>query len=433
MNKILTCIRCFAAVGCVLALASCSDEPDAVKTAQMKIDLVMPSGLADAEASNLVLTLKDLSTGQSTEVPPQPTRSDDPASTFDGQTVTLTMAEGLYNISIDGDITYTVDGDTQKSQLRGVAENVTVSGATSATPIAINTYLYNPGTTGNGFVLAELFYGMTLTPEGKQYAGDSYFVIYNNSSETLYADGLVIAESTFQSDVKEDYRPNIIDEAVTIQAAYRIPGTGRDVPVLPGESLLIADAAIDHRTANPNSFDLSKADFEWFDESSDPDYSDIDTDAPNLESIFRTSLSVWTPHMRGVKSYILCYLGGDPENPMAMSAQQYLEDYHYVYTYDFIWDGEVYPMGDYDGYKIPNSWVVDCVNTACLDEVMWMVSSPTLDRGYTYTRETSDDKTSYGQCVRRKLLSGTILQDTNDSSHDFLPKQKADPYYKFHE
>ncbi len=43
------------------------------------------------------------------------------------------------------------------------------------------------------------------------------------------------------------------------------------------------------------------------------------------------------------------------------------------------------------------------------------------------------DKTRYGKCVRRKVLSGKTLQDTNDSSVDFLPAQKADPYFKFHE
>ena len=37
------------------------------------------------------------------------------------------------------------------------------------------------------------------------------------------------------------------------------------------------------------------------------------------------------------------------------------------------------------------------------------------------------DKTRYGKSVRRKVLSGKTLQDTNDSSVDFLPEQPADP------
>ena len=90
-------------------------------------------------------------------------------------------------------------------------------------------------------------------------------------------------------------------------------------------------------------------------------------------------------------------------------------------------------MGPSKGYKIPNKWVLDAVNLCVESEYEWNVTSPALDRGWTYCGKVNSDKTRYGKSVRRKVLSGITLQDTNDSSVDFLPEQKADPYFKFHE
>lgn len=38
------------------------------------------------------------------------------------------------------------------------------------------------------FIFAELSTSGTQTPQGKNYIGDSYFVLYNNTDDTLYAD-----------------------------------------------------------------------------------------------------------------------------------------------------------------------------------------------------------------------------------------------------
>lgn len=412
-----------------LGFTACSDDDDQVKMTTVTLAYEAPANLTNPVISDVTLTLKNLATGRTETIATTSTRTNSSA-TVSGNNITLTVAEGMYTISLEGNLTYTLNGETKEAKVRAYMENQTLTGSTTSTaPIEVKTYLYTPSETGNGFVIAEIFFSCTLTPEGKQYSGDAYFRIYNNSGDTLYADGLAIAESSFLTNDKQEYDPDIMNEAFTTDALYRIPGSGKDVMVLPGESLLICDIGMDHRTANPQSFDLTKSDFEWYDESTNPDYLDPDTDVPNLERLAQASWTIWTPHMRGCKAYVLAYLGTQ-EAPLAK--EDYLRDYLYTYTYNFVWDGVVYPMGDYEGYKIPNEWIVDAVNVSIVSDHQWLVTSPTLDKGYTYCREDFNDQTSYGQCVRRKVLSGSVLQDTNDSSADFLPKQVADPYYKFH-
>ena len=187
---------------------------------------------------------------------------------------------------------------------------------------------------------------------------------------------------------------------------------------------------MDHTVANGNSFDLTKADFEWYDVSSNPSFEDTDTEVPNLEKIYCYTATIWGPHNRGFTSFALARLGDDENNQL--SKDDYLKDYAYTYEYNMIIGGNVYPMSG-DAYKIPNKWILDAVNLSVESEYVWNVTSPALDRGWTYCGKVNQDKTRYGKSVRRKVLSGKTLQDTNDSSVDFLPEQPADPYYKFHE
>lgn len=411
-------------------VTSCSDDDpgsgESAKTVTKKIEMQLPADLESPQVSNVRLTVHNISSGAKTTLTP-PASADGISTSIDGNAITLSIPEGLYNLEIDGDIAYTMGEEQSSTGLRANMSNVTISETNAAEPLVMSCYLYNPNA-GNGFVIAEFFYANTLTPEGERYSADSYVRIVNNSDETLYADGLVFAYSEFQSDMKEDYRPNIISEAVSISTAYRIPGNGTEHPVAPGGSILLVDNGIDHREANPNSFDLSHADFEWYDISSNPDYTDIDSDVPNLEPMVRSSATVFTPHVRGVKTILLCRLG---EPGHEISIDEWARDYYYEYTYDFVWEGEVYPMGNYEAYKIPNSWVIDCYNGVQLDNIEWLVVDPSLDRGYSYTREQWEDAESYGKCVRRKTLPNGKLQDTNDSRVDFLPKQVANPYFQF--
>ena len=134
------------------------------------------------------------------------------------------------------------------------------------------------------FVIEEIYFTGTALPETgspDKYQGDQYIKIRNNTDEDLYADGmLLILQSSVLSNMEGEI-PAAVDfreEYCAGQAFYAIPGSGRDVPVKAGESLIIVNNAQNHLESNPDSWDATTADFEWYDESSNENF--LDTDQP---------------------------------------------------------------------------------------------------------------------------------------------------------
>lgn len=266
------------------------------------------------------------------------------------------------------------------------------------------------------FVISEIFFTGTTTPEGKQYTDDQYFKIANNSDEVQYLDGYAIAETAFLSTDKQDYTPDLMNEAVSVGAIYAFPGSGQDYPVQPGQEVVVALNAINHLAYNPNSFDLLDADFEVYDESENPNIQDPDNPAvTNLANWYDYSASYWTMHNRGFKSYVLA----KPEVDM----QTYVNDYYYTYTYVFTFGEYSFDM-DGDAYKLPNAWVVDGVGLSVASSWEWNVLSPTIDSGWAHCGTTGNDKTRYNKSVIRKK-DGNKWVDTNNSTEDFISEAPA--------
>ncbi|MDN8875534.1 DUF4876 domain-containing protein, partial [Staphylococcus aureus] len=59
-------------------------------------------------------------------------------------------------------------------------------------------------------------------------------------------------------------KPNLVGSFLTAGAIIKIPGMGNTYPVQPGESIIIAEDAINHKEFNPLSIDLTKANFQIF-------------------------------------------------------------------------------------------------------------------------------------------------------------------------
>lgn len=283
-----------------------------------------------------------------------------------------------------------------------------ITGGSAA--VSLNLFLK---TTQSDFVIEEVFFTGTKTPQGKQYLGDKYFKIHNNTDKVLYADGLMIAQSEFMTTDKQDYTPNIMAQSFAVSAVAIVPGNGTTYPIAPGEFFVIAEDAIDHKEYNSASLDLRKATFEFYTEDAD----DVDNPSvPNMESLFSSMVI----HNRGFKSFVIAR--------MPISKTKYLTDYTYNYEYNLVFGGESYPMGE-NVYSIPNSWIVDAVNLSVESEFKWIVTAPSLDKGWTYCGKVDSDATRYGKSVRRKTLSTTsngkkILKDTNNSTLDFSPEVK---------
>lgn len=333
----------------------------------------------------------------------------------DGTVTTLSSAQSVPLLPGIYDVAYTADAVLKsgaKAKLRALKQSVYI---TSSSQISLQDYCI---VDTDDLILSEIFYTGTLQPSGVQYNGDSYFKLYNNTDHVVYADGLTLFETKFLTTEKRNYTPDVMDEAVTVQALYTIPGSGNEHPVMPGEELLICDVGIDHRTINPNSFSLEHADFEWYDKSTKPSTTDIDSPlVPNLDKWYCYTLSIWVPHNRGFKAFGLARI--------PVSRDEYLLDYRYAFDYDLVTAAGTFPMSD-ESYKLPNEWVVDIVNCSIESDYSWQLCIPALDSGWTYCGTVNNDKTRYFHSVRRKVLrieddGRIILKDTNNSSEDFNP------------
>lgn len=402
MKNLLRNIILFLMALPLVALSSCSDEDSSsVPHTQSKFTVTLPEGISDLKIEDQSLQLTNLSTGKTVKY----------QSLND-----VDLMEGLYDCVYSAEVTYTAknaEGEetTNKGRLSGKAENVEITGKEKN--IGIDTYF---SADNDDFIFEEIFFSGTLRSSGSQYYGDSYIKIYNNTDHVLYADGVAFCESKFKSTLYFDYSPDIRKDTMTIWSIYVIPGSGKDHPVMPGHSLLICDTGIDHRNANPNSFDLSNADFEWYDVSTQPSHMDIDSPTvPNLDKWYCYTLSFYVLHNRGFTSFALARV--------PIGKEEYLKKYKYTYYYTMYLPAGTFPMQQ-DAYKLPNSWIIDGVNCSVEAKRLWNILPPSIDAGWTHVGTIDHDKTRYFRSIRRKMMylnvDGTMhLQDTNNSTEDF--------------
>lgn len=389
------------AASLALPFFSCSDEP-VVPTVEASIEIVRPEGIDDLQILKETVVFRNLSSGEEMR--------------FDS-TEGLAIPVGIYECSYEAEATYVNAGDEESAvvegRLIGNAESVQVTAA--GFKLVLPVYL---SVDKDDFIFEEIFFTGTRRASGSSYIGDTYFKIYNNTDHVLYADGLAICESKFKSTQFYTYTPDIRQDEMTVHAIYVIPGNGTEHPVAPGESLVICDTGIDHRISNPNSFDLSDADFEWYDESTNPSHTDIDSPTvPNLDKWYCYTLTVFIPHNRGFSSFALARI------PIGKEA--YLSDYYYDYEYTIYVPAGTFPMSG-SAYRLPNEWIVDGVNCSVETDRQWNVLPPSIDAGWTHCGAMDSDENRFFKSIRRKMLYLTddgirVLKDTNNSTADFNP------------
>lgn len=385
-------------IGALLSSTSCNDDENitSVQPVSIILSVTQPEDVDPATISDEILTLKNRTTGEETTT----------SNLYD-----IKIIPGLYDINYTASATLPSGA---KGMLLGAKNGVTVEDSQNL--IELSTYQRIPT---DDLIIAEIFFTGTQQPSGTQYRGDDYIKLYNNTNHVVYADGLTLFESKLNTTERIDHTPNIINTDISVQILYTVPGTGMEHPVNPGEYLLIADTGIDHRDANPNSFDLSHADFEWYDQSTMATAIDIDNpDIPNLDKWYSYTKSYYILHNRGFKAYGIARIPVEKDT--------YINDYKYTYNYTLVTAAGEFPMSA-DTYRIPNEWVIDVVNCSIEAKYAWNVTAPELDCGWTYCGTVDQDKTRFFKSVRRKVQliepsDRVVLKDTNNSSDDFNPE-----------
>ena len=370
---------------------SCKNDDDVINsvvaTRNLTLQLQKPDNVTDIQYGTITLTLTELNRNEKVERV---------FTNLSQNELTLPLLMGSYEVHIAATVTYTINGETVAGEMSAFVNKVDLLN-NSSFPISLSIKAK-----GNDFIIEEIFFAGTATPEGKQYFGDQYIKLYNPTDRVLYADGLVLADSEFLTVTKIDYTPNIMAEAFTAGSMVQIPGTGTQYPVQPGKSIVVAEQGINHKENNPNSIDLSKADFENF---YPPRVKDVDgvgvTNNINLHGIFIFN-------NRGNRSYVIARF---PEGTTTTTLQY---DYEYKVGTKLM---------QRQALKIPNNWIVDAVNLSTKTGFEWIVTSSSLDSGWAYVANDEKDTSRYGKSVRRKVLSEKngklIFKDTNNSTDDF--------------
>lgn len=396
-----------------LFLTSCSGDDPIPVIPTATVTLEIPANLENAVLSGAVATLTNVQTKQATKVE---------GSKFlkDGNNYKVMLNDleaGTYNVTVNGHLDFTLKGVAGQKDFEVSSENVVLNETTTALKMTVSTF-----TAQGGFVISEIFFTGSSTADGKSYSGDQYIIITNNSDVTLYADSIAVLESAFLTTTKEDYTPDIMSTHFSVQACYMIPGTGRTVPVEPGESLTLAVNAIDHTAEQLGSINLTDADFEFFDETSNPNFTDPDGTAPNLDKWYCYTATIYQFHSRGFNSMAIA--------KMQTSKEDWLENYVYDATYLFVFGDFSREMTKSGIYKVPNTWILDGVNLSVESVREWNVLDASIDAGWTYCGKVDRDETRFNKSVIRKQDASGKYIDTNNSTNDFTPEAPASLFNK---
>lgn len=398
MKKVFLFICAFA----VLFVTACTDDDNQVKQSEVTVDVRLPEDYEELSRDSILVVLKNSSTGVSYS-----------GKTGSEGTVKLTVEEGIYDIS----------GSVEKQSDASQGETLVFQGGTSGTSVSGIVWTHRLqlqlSARNKEWLFREIYITASKTTAGKNYQKDRYFAIYNNTDKVLDASGLSIGE-TYQTTAAKNPLQNPADwkqfwpDRVVVGSIYTVPG---DKPTLiqPGGNLVLADLAVNHTLPEYQSTskaDLSKANYEWYDES-----NNTDSDVPEVPNMLVTynSANIWIPNSQGNKSYVI-FKADD------QTLEQLLQDNHITNV--------LKPNGKdyYDTYAVPVKYIYDGVEFSSNSASIADKALPnSIDAGFTYSTGLGS-----GTVVRRKVArwdgDRAILQDTNDSTADFEADKEPQPY-----
>jgi len=217
---------------------------------------------------------------------------------------------------------------------------------------------------------------------------DLYFELYNYSDEVKYLDGMMFMRVSGNS-IASGHKGPGADEGDDgdidgINNAYKFPGNPgeKNYPFLPHTFKVLAGTAIDHRKTVPSSIDLSKSNWEFYNQ-----YSTVDFDNPNVLNLINLRSDNRTEFLVGVTGDIVLLSSGIDVN----------------------WS---------DGIDLSN--VIDLVES----------------HGSTTSTKTSDIRVEKGYALAPGKYGGKSIQrrelgvDTNNSSLDFEIRVSPSPGYQ---
>ena len=306
-------------------------------------------------------------------------------------------------------------------------------------------------------VFKQIYYAGSNTSRGASFR-DVFIEIYNNSNATIYLDSLYIG-NTLSSNTKLSaggtpydwskspgmpsgpQNPNT--DFLYFRYLFMIPGSGKQHPLEPGKSIVIAQTAMNHTApyatndvedgaaviqgiTDPTlTVDLSQADFEtnlidykraeYTPPASNPtkEFSaykwDVDNPlVPNIEVIYVNSGNDWVMDALGREDFVMLKTNSTPTDWATFSAP-----------------GSATSLG----LQVPSNGIIDAVEIITPLETNRVPKRlPVhLDAAGTFVTGGQYSSQSLIRKVLKTVEGRKILQDTNNSANDFVTKDKADP------
>lgn len=376
-------------------VTSCSSDDDFGVTAKQngKLQLTF-TGEGITSYKGINVEIMELNTGAITKQTLQPGET----------TYTFDIPYGSYKITANG----VVIMSNEETRAAGVGQT------DLSAPLQTLTILLHAQKFHEDFIIEEVFFTGVRTPDNKNYNSSRYFKITNNTNKILYADKLIIGQSEFLTTDDKNPTPYNVNMSFAVKGVMVLPGNGTDYPVQPGDFIVIADNAINHKNNTSTAFDLHNADFEF--PSTNPSLGQVDNPSvPNAEVIYtQMTYNMFFLHNRGFESYVIARF------PTGETKDTFLQNNKYDYTY-VTSAGTVKAVS---AYAIPNSWIIDAENNSVPTKFIHTLTSASMDSGWASVGSTDNDANRYGKSVRRKL-SGQMSNgkntytDTNNSSNDF--------------
>lgn len=321
--------------------------------------------------------------------------------------VSIVVDPGVYNIGASG----VAEHNGAKYLINGTISSISLVRNISREEAAKSSdrIVVRPSKVGS-LVLSEIYYngcGADNTAQNTWFRDQTYR-IYNNGDKVEYLDGLCFAHLFPNKCALPSVYPDEDGTGNFVYAisVWKIPGSGTDYPLQPGESVVIVQEAADHTRNNSSSYDNSAAEWECNTGNSDRDNAAVD----NMPYIYYPDVNrngQWLTSVFG-PAFAIYRSSGD----IVLDEEYYRLDGPNVQS----------PVGNkYDRLaKIPVDWIIDGVeavgqpNELNKKRIPGSVDAGAVALGGTYL----------GKTVSRKVLStradGTpIYQDTNNSTDDF--------------
>jgi hypothetical protein len=377
--------KCFSILVLAALLAAC-DEPAKVAPVSVTVSVSLPEVIDEFKPEQYTVEFTNVGEQSVVEL-----------TANIGESVTLSVLPGIYTIAAKAEKKSGQDDFLYTGSV--VNEEIMVDGTTYTIDLQVVLQ--------SALIFKELYYTGGKTATDGNYFRDQFYELYNNSSSTLYLDGLLFGTlfpnvATANMPTWDMANP---DDHVVFQWVWQIPGNGSDYPLQPGESVVISQWATNHtvESLNPLSLNLSTSEFEGF-----VTINSIITDeqAINLKLIYRTSSMASMPQW--LSSVFGCaYVVSSPDG------------------IDLTANALVTQVGNAtQGLPVPISSVIDAVELVDNAEKVLLKRVPKiLDAGASFIGSTYAGK-SVSRRIKETRDGQVIYQDTNNSTSDFEIQNK---------